>query len=681
MSVFIDFETRSVADLKVVGLHNYARHPSTDIWCMSHALDDGPVTTWRPGDPLPDWADGDCEIVAHNAPFEIAIWNAVLAPRYGAPKLSHERFLCTAARAYAMGLPGNLEGACAALKLPVQKDKEGHALMLRMCRPRRMEPQVVFDELGDERIVTMPVWWEDPERIARLVQYCETDVEAERLLYKALFPLSEYETRLWRLDFAINNRGIRIDRPAVQAAVGAVRAAKKDLDAEMARVTGGAVPSCGALAALKEWCASKGVPVAGLAKGDVAEWLDKLATSYNPLATKVGKALALRQEAGKASTAKLEGMLALAGDDDRIRNLFQYHGAATGRWAGRGIQPHNFPRDVPETAQVETMLNMLRGDWRAVDMIYGPVMNVISRCLRGLLVPAEGCVLVGGDFANVESRGAAWFAGEDWKLAAFRAYDAGTGPDLYKLTYHKTFGTPIEEIDKPMRQMGKVEDLSFTYGGGKGAFRTMGGAMAAGMTDTQIDEVKHGWRAAHSATVNVWRALERAACAAVIEPGTAFSAGHPKRAVRFKMVGSFLWCLLPSGRTLCYAYPKVMEGPYGPQLTYFTVPSTNDVKRGTLIDDPANSNKWARVATYGGSLLENVIQAICRDLLADCMLRLAERRIDVVLHVHDEIVAEVSRNYGARGLEIMQREMNTVPAWAEGFPLTAECSIMERYGK
>jgi DNA polymerase len=327
------------------------------------------------------------------------------------------------------------------------------------------------------------------------------------------------------------------------------------------------------------------------------------------------------------------------------------------------------------------MLWMLRENWRAVDMIHGPVMSVISKCLRGLLVPAPGHRLVGGDFANVEGRGVAWFAGEDWKLAAFRAYDAGTGPDLYKLAYAKSFGVSVDSVDKGQRQIGKVEELAFGYGGGKGAFAMMGAVFGINVPEAQADEFKRLWREAHPATVNVWRALERAAIAAVLNPGNVYSAGHPDRAVKFKMVGTFLWCLLPSGRTLCYAYPKILEGAYGPQLTYFTVPSTNDIKRGTLIDDPANTNKWARVATYGGSLLENVIQAICRDLLAWCMTELEAAGLPVVLHVHDEIVCEVPTERAEAASEIMQRTMNSVPLWAMGFPLTAECSVMERYGK
>lgn len=677
MTIFLDFETRSAADLKAVGLANYAAHPTTDVWCVCYAVDDGPVQTWRPGDPVPAWA-ADAEIVAHNAAFEAAIWREVLSRRYDWPALSLDRLVCTMARAYAMGLPGSLDGAAGALGLKHRKDKEGHALMLRMARPR-------------SKVGVIPiVWWDDAERVERLIAYCATDVVVERDIYRATLPLGESETALYRLDRRINERGIPFDRVAVEAALAAAGLARKDLDRAMRELTGGAVESCSALAALKDWLHGLGVRGADggrvdLAKADLRALLEELEPSHNPNAELACRALMLRQDAGKTSTAKLGKMLDLASPDNRIRHQFQYHGAATGRWAGRGIQPHNFPRDVPKAKTVEKILHLLRvGDRHTVDMIYGPVMDVIARCLRGFIAPAPGNVLVAGDFSGVEARGVAWFAGEDWKIEAFRAADAGTGPGIYELAYAKTFHVPVETIKNPSpeRQFGKVEELALPYGGGVGAFRTMAAGMGIVVSDARADIIKHGWRAAHPATTRTWRELERAGIAAVRCPGQAFSAGHPRRPVLFKMVGSFLWCLLPSGkRALAYAYPKVLPGAYGDQLTYFTVPSTNDLKRGSLIDDPANTNGWARVGTYGGSLLENVIQAICRDLLADCMERLEAAGIPVVLHVHDEIVCEVPAADAERAKAVMHRVMNNVPAWAAGFPLTTEPEVMARYGK
>lgn len=315
-----------------------------------------------------------------------------------------------------------------------------------------------------------------------------------------------------------------------------------------------------------------------------------------------------------------------------------------------------------------------------IDLLYGPPMSVIAECMRGFFVAGEGNVLVAGDFANVEGRGVAWFAGEEWKLRAFREADAGTGPGIYELAYAKAFHVPVESVANPSfeRQVGKTMELAFGYGGGVGAFKTMGKTMDVNVTEEKANEFKFAWRAAHPRVKSTWYTLERAAVSAVQNPGAIFSAGHPGREVKYRVAGSFLWCLLPSGRALCYPYPKVLEGDYGPQLTYMKVPSPDAADKGKVIHDPHNSSNWARVKTYGGSLMENVIQAICRDLLVDVLLPLNKA---VVLHVHDEVVIEVPREKAEDARVAMQKIMCAPPSWAAGFPLFAECKTMGRYGK
>lgn len=292
-------------------------------------------------------------------------------------------------------------------------------------------------------------------------------------------------------------------------------------------------------------------------------------------------------------------------------------------------------------------------------------------------------VLVGGDFSGVESRGGAWFAGEQWKLDAFRASDAGTGPGIYELSYAKTFKVDVSTVfnPSPERQKGKVLELSMQYGGGEGALRKMGGRTTANETSATLNDWKTGWRGAHPMTVQSWSDLETAAISAVEQEGSVFHAGHPGREVKFKKAGSFLWCQLPSGRVLCFPYPQILPGKWKPQLTFMTVPSANDSAKGRLISDVKNSNTWARVATYGGSLLENVVQALCRDLLADCMLRLHAEGAQIVLHVHDEIVVEAALRHAEEVRQRMTEIMNTVPTWAKDFPLKTEVHTMLRYGK
>ncbi|MGH8742937.1 MAG: hypothetical protein ACREUY_01515, partial [Burkholderiales bacterium] len=365
-------------------------------------------------------------VVAHNAPFELAIWNSIMVPRYGWPELKPEQTYCTMAMCYAMGLPGALENAALALGLQMLKDSEGRALMLRMARPRSTNTDGTH------------VWWDEPEKLARLYAYCQQDVRVERELEKRLVPLSDKERAVWLMDYAINQRGVAVDIETTKAAIAMAETVKEKCGEEIANITENAVQSVSALAALKDWMAAQGVPVSSLDKQDVVDLLD------TELPDSVRRALVLRQEVGKASTAKLDRIVDSAASDGRLRNLYQYHGAGTGRWAGRGVQIHNLPRNMPKQDTVNNILALVRsGNHQAIDIIYGAPISVISSCLRSFFIAPPGKVLISGDWANVEGRGQAWFAGEQWKLEAFRAADAGTGPGIYELAYSRMFGVPV----------------------------------------------------------------------------------------------------------------------------------------------------------------------------------------------------------------------------------------------
>lgn len=668
----IDFESRSTQDLREVGLHNYARHPDTGIWCMAWAIGDMEPEIWTAGQslPAPVWqhVEAGLPVYAHNAPFELAIWNNCGKQTFDWPELKPEQTHCTMAMCYAMGLPGNLEDAALAMGLRVLKDAEGRSLMLRMCRPRSKPGQPV-------------TWWDEEDKLARLYEYCRQDVRVERELHKRLLPLSDKERQVWLLDYAINQRGVMIDVPTAHSAIVLADTMKVQYDEQMAEATGGAATSCTALAPIKEWLNQQGCHKAlvGLAKADVTELL---ADDTLPAAAR--RVLTLRQEAGKASNAKFNVMVNQAGEDGRLRNLVQYHGAATGRWAGRAVQVHNLPRDMPKAHAIEHVLQLVRdGQHEAIDMIYGPPLSMVSRCMRSFFVAPEGKMLLAADFSNVEGRGAAWFAGEHWKIEAFRAADAKTGPGIYELAYAKSFNVPVESVKNPSeeRQVGKTMELAFGYQGGVGSFHVMGKTYGVKVTDEKANEFKEAWRSAHPRIVGAWYDIQRAAISAVKNPGQVYACGHPGRQAKFKVAGSFLWCLLPSGRAICYPYPKLLEGEYGPQLTYMTNPSPDDRKKGKVIHDPQNSASWARVGTYGGSLFNNIIQGTCRDLLADCMLRLAALGANIVLHVHDEAVVEVDADKAEAARQKMQEIMRTPPEWAAGFPLWADCGAMKRYGK
>jgi DNA polymerase len=344
-----DFETRSTVDLPKTGVHVYADAPDTDVWCFGWAIGDEAVEMWKPHDPgniarLFEYLDMGGLFVAHNAAFELAIWNRLCVPRYGWPALPVQQVRCTMAMAYAMALPGSLEQAAAAVGLDIGKDMDGRSLMLRMSKPRS------FAKDGS------PIWWDDADRRERLYAYCRQDVEVERQLEKRLMPLSPAEQRLWELDMQVNDRGVQIDLPAVHAAMAVVEEQKRRLDAEMLRVTGGFVSGCTKVQDLVDWIDLNGVKTGGIAKADVLDLLGR-----EDLPPVVRKALLLRQAAAKSSTAKLKSMVASAGADGRARGLLQFHGAATGRWAARRIQTQNMPRPTMDQVDIEAVLDILSG--------------------------------------------------------------------------------------------------------------------------------------------------------------------------------------------------------------------------------------------------------------------------------------------------------------------------------
>jgi DNA polymerase len=654
-----DFETRSCADLKVVGLDNYARDPSTDVWCMGYSFSDGGVQLWTPDAPdaphstMLAYVKKGGLVYAHNAAFELAIWNNICVPRYGWPPLQPSQMRCTMAMAYAMALPGSLEKAAAAVGIPEQKDLAGSRLMLQMAKPRTEDPLT---------------WWDEPEKVDQLGRYCAQDVRVERELEKRLMPLSQDEQALWVLDQTINGRGVQIDTPSATAALKIVESEKQRLDKEMRDATGNFVSVCSEVKRIGDWLRLQGLELPGLAKADVLD-----ALSLDALTPACRRVLLLRQEAGKTSTAKLKAMLeAASARDGRVRGTMQYHGAGTGRWAGRRIQPHNMPRPIFKHKEIEDAIDHFSSPEAAdfLTVFYGSPLSVVSSSLRSLICAAPGRDLLAADFSNIEGRGLAWLAGDERKLKRFRDFDAGTGPDIYKVAAAAIMAKPLSSITDGERQIGKVAELACGYQGGVGAFQTMAKGYNVKVSDEAAERAKQGWRAAHPDIVNYWWRLEEAAVNAVSNPGCAYSAGPAARAVTFKVSGSFLWCRLPSRRVLCYPYPslKEKETPWGgmkDQVHYMTVDGL--------------SNKWVETNTYGGKLAENVTQAVCRDLLVAAIRSAEASGYPVVLHVHDEVVAEVPKDFGS--LQEFEAICSVAPPWADGLPVVAKGYRGTRYRK
>jgi DNA polymerase len=699
-TLHLDLETRStVTDLGKVGAVKYAQHPDTDVWCACFAIDDGSVQSWRPGQPVPsDLADGlrdpSVTVAAHNAAFEWLMIEHILSVRYGWSKVPTDRLDCTAVRAAVQSLPRSLGEAATVLGLEVEKDMAGRRLMLQMAKPRRIE---------DDGAV---VWWDDEERIARLVAYCKTDVEVERELDRILRPLSGQEKALWRLDFHMNNvRGVPVDKALIDRAETITQAGLTRRHQAMRRVTKGLVPKTSNNAKLVSWLRSQGVDTESVDKNNI----DRLLKAED-VPESAREALLIRREAAKSSTSKLAAFRARLMDTSEGPRVFEsllHHGAGTGRWSGKGVQLQNLPRPSRPQEQVDQIIELLTSDLSdqavldAIEWAHGPSPAAIADVLRGCIRAPDGQVLRVADYSNIEGRGLAWLAGEGWKLQAFRDFDAGTGPDLYKVAAAQVFGIEPSEVDKDGRQIGKVLELACGYQGGVGAFESMAAiyglqigehadAIQAALPESVeqaieawgafgktsginkrtwvcAEAVKRAWRDKHPATVQFWYDLEHSAMEAVESPGEKIACGP----VVWLRKGEWLACRLPSGRALYYPLPQVQtkETPWGSKTDQVTYMAVNSQTR-----------KWSRVSAYGGLWSENITQATARDLLAEAMLRVeAAGREESILTVHDEIIALADPSVGSQAE--FEARMAETPSWAQCLPIAVEGYEAQRYRK
>jgi DNA polymerase bacteriophage-type len=695
----LDLETRSAADLKKTGAYRYFEDATADVLCAALALDDGPVLTWRRGDPTPAlWqqhVSSGGAVSAHNAAFEYWALLLILGPRYGwaVPEIAQVRD--TMAQAAAMSIPQALDGAARAMGLDEQKDKDGMRLIRKFSMPRKARKGEVPGRL---------YWTEpedDPADFEKFVSYCAQDVEVERALRKLLVPLSPAEQDVWVFNLVMNTRGVRIDLDLVNALQKIAEQAKERLDREMAVATGYEITACSQVAALTRWLQAQGVEADKLNKNAIEELL---ADELPPAAR---RAVEIRKEAAKTSTAKLTSMLNCASTDGRVRGLHQYHGAGTGRWAGRLVQTQNMPRGTGTIKDPEGAVDVvLTGDAGWVDLIYGNPMSAVSDMLRSCLVASPGHRLLAADFSSIEGRVTAWVAGEDWKLEAFVANDEGRGAGMYELAAAGIFNVDAAAVTKPQRQVGKASELALGFGGGVMAYHSMariyGIDMAPifpilkGTADAEVIErateryeecaerqdtgtdlmtreawiaseiTKVQWRARHPSTVALWAGLEEAARDAVMHPGSIATYGRIAYIVR----RGFLWCRLPSGRCLAYGAPKVEDRktPWGA-----TKPSV------TALGVNSQTKKWERFALYGGLATENVVQAIARDLMAHGMLMAEAAGYPIVMTVHDEAVADTPAGHGT--LAEFERLLCDSPAWATGLPVVASGYESARYRK
>lgn len=646
----IDLETYSELDLKKVGGYKYAEN--SEILLFAYAFDDGPVDIidFTAGEPLPAKvrkAIFDTSILktAYNAPFE----RAVLSAHFSAENymdcdpspitLDPDDWFCTMVQAYTLGLPGGLDNVSKVLRLSEDKAKMsvGKQLIQYFCKPCKAT------QTNGGRTRNLPE--HAPEKWELFKEYCRRDVEAERTIRKMMqkFMPNAFERQLWFLDQRINDCGVRIDMQLVKNAIKVDEMFKADTMADAKLLSGLDNPN--SRDQVLDWFEEQ--------EGYRPEKLDKEAVAgllQSVKNNKVKKMLYLKQLLSKTSVKKYESMQKAYCHDGRGHGLLQFYGAArTGRWAGRLVQLHNLPRNAMN--DLDTARGLLRsGEFEIFEFLYENVPGTLSQLIRTAFIPEEGSRFIVADFSAIEARVIAWLAGEKWRMDVF----AGDGK-IYEASAAQMFRVPVETIDKhsPLRQKGKVAELACGYGGGPGALIQMG-ALKGGLTEEELPGIIQRWRKSSPKIVKLWYDSEKCAIEAVKNKTCVkFSQG-----IRFAYEAGMLFIQLPSGRRLAYVRPRLEPEPKFNKvgLTY----------EGT----GQETGVWLRQRTYGGKIVENIVQAIARDCLALAMMRLDKAGYQIVMHVHDEVILEMPDGDGTldEACEIMGRPID----WAKGLLLRAE---------
>lgn len=642
--VFIDFETRSEVDIWEVGAAVYASHPSTSILCICYAIDDDPVITIRNDgkglSTLYKMASLPNNIfVAHNAFFERMIWRHKLK----ALEVPVERWICTLAMAAACGLPKALDKVASALNLTQQKDKMGKRAMLAMSKPRPAykgeDPSKVY-------------WRGNPELYDTLCSYCAQDVETERELYHKLPKLSAAEHKVWRLDQALNERGVQIDIGLVKKIASLLTKYSEELNKNVKGLTGGYIDKVSRNQALLQWLTAQGVSLENAQKATILYALEN--TNMPP---KVREVLTIKKELAHTSVTKYEAMINATADDGRLRDTLQYHSASTGRWGGKLVQLQNLPKgNIADTDLGCEILNT--GDMDLIKSLYPSVMELTSSCIRGMIIASPGKELFVGDYASIEARVLVWLAGEQGAIKQFER-----GEDLYVKMAERIFNK--KDISKKERAVGKTAVLGCGYGMGKDKFQAMCAINGIDIPIELADTAVRTYRETYPLIPQMWYAQERAAV-------------ETMRTGKSQKSHGFLWfrekeflCVkLLSGRVLRYFHPglEFKETPWGEQkqcVTYYTT-------------DP-RTKQLVKTHTYGGKIVENLDQATARDIMVTAMFRCDNRGYSVILTVHDEIVSEKKLNTGSvdEFINIMCQPIK----WAKGCPIKAEGWKGHRYKK
>ena len=657
-SISIDIETYSDRDLKKCGVYKYAESPNAELLLFGYSINNGPVTVIdvAQGEEVPEYilkALTDDNIIkwAYNASFErifLSVWLKRNYPQYFVSYsidedtvsnyLDPSAWRCSLVWGAVMGLPLSLKGIGAVLKLDEQKMSEGSDLIRYFCVPCKPTKS------NGGRTRNLPE--HAPEKWATFVAYNRRDVEVELSIKEKLknFPVPEFLWDEYHLDQEINDRGIGVDMKLVTNAIAFDERSKGTISSQMKDMTDLENPN--SVVQMKAWLAENGMETETLGKKAVAELMKNAPES-------LAQVLALRQQLAKSSVKKYQAMENAVCDDGRVRGMFQFYGAnRTGRWAGRIVQLQNLPQNhMGDLAEARELVR--QGDYDSVEMLYDDIPDTLSQLIRTAFIPKPGYKFYVADFSAIEARVIAHLAGESWRADVFK-----NGGDIYCASAEQMFHVPVKKhgVNGHLRQKGKIAELALGYGGSVGALKAMG-ALEMGLSEDELQPLVDAWRASNPNIVQLWWDVDAAVKTAVSMRTTSETHG-----IKFVWRSGMLFVYLPSGRRLCYVKPKMGQNKFGgDSITYEGVGSTK---------------KWERLESYGPKFVENIVQAISRDLLMNAMKTLSH--CFICGHVHDELIIECREDVS---LDELCKQMARVPDWMPGILLRADGYITPWYRK
>jgi len=637
----LDIETYSDVDLAKSGVYVYCQNPAFEVLLLGYAYADQPVTVidLAGGEKLPeslvlDLNDPKVEKYAYNAMFE-----RVCLGKFLSKPLDVRNWRCTMVQAAMLGLPRSLKDVGHVLGLADQKLKTGEDLVKYFCMPCKPT------NANAQRKRNLPR--HDPERWELFKAYNQRDVEVERSIRQKLsqYTLPAREQQFYELDQVINDRGVLVDRQLVKQAILCYEQHRSTALEQAEALTGLENPN--SVHQLRGWLSDQGVETQALDKKTVMELLQDTSDD-------VQEVLAIRKDLAKTSIGKYQAIERYACSDNRVRGMFRFYGAnRTGRFAGSGVQLHNLPRNSLQDLGLARKL-LKSGDFEVLESLFGSLAHTLSELVRTAFIPAPGKVFLDADYSAIEARVLAWLAGETWRLDVFR--DHGK---IYEASASHMFRIPLDEITKtsPYRQKGKVSELACGYGGSTGALIAMG-ALDMGLTTDELPGLIKMWRQSNPMIVQFWHDCDAAAIEAVRKRTITHA-----RSIRFMYDKGILFVELPSGRRLSYIKPMIGKNRFGGESITF--------------EGIGTGGRWQRQETYGAKLVENITQAVARDILCEGMLRLEKAGYPTVIHVHDEVVIETS----SQDIDVVTQLLSICPDWAKDLPLCADGFISSYFMK